>query len=283
MKIVVLLYFSLALQTLTTFGQEYLHIKDHKVYFEVSGSGQPLILIHGGYLDHGIWDNQVKYLNRNGFKTIVFDDQGHGNSINGEEEIFGFEIIEQLRTRLKIDKISLVGLSWGAMLAVDYTLKYPENVEKLVLISPGMNGWEYFIDPLAQHNYNLRQLARENNQKALFVEYFQRNWSDGPGQPATRLKKPTRSYLEKIMLKNVNIHWDDSWSKLSNKTQINSITAKTLMITGQLDALDIHEIAKKYDQNFYNCQWTEIKNVAHTLILERPKKTNRLLKRFLKE
>ncbi|CAM3383450.1 alpha/beta fold hydrolase [Aequorivita lipolytica] len=150
MKLIVLLLLTLMFQEFTAFGQalrpeqmvqSYLNIKDHKIYFETSGSGQSLILIHGGYLDHDIWNNQVTYLNNNGFKTIIFDDLGHGNTRNGREELYGYEIIEQLRTHLKLGKISLVGLSWGAMLSVDYTLKYPQNVDKLVLISPGMNGW----------------------------------------------------------------------------------------------------------------------------------------------
>ena len=292
MKIIVLLFSIFTLQGPAMVGQNsslektaenYLKIKDHHIYFEVAGNGNPIILIHGGYLDHSIWNSQVEYLNRHGYKTIIFDDLGHGSTVNGEEELYGYEIIEQLRSRLKLDKISLVGLSWGAMLAVDYSLKYPENVEKLVLISPGMNGWQYFKDPLAQQNYDLRQLAKKMNQKAMFVEYFQRNWSDGPGQPATRLRKPVRRYIEQIILQNVNEHWNESWSKLSNNTQINTITKKTLLITGQLDALDIHEIAKEYHQNIYNSQWTEIKNAAHTLVLEKPEKTNRLRGKFLKE
>ena len=91
-------------------AENYLKIKDHHIYFEVAGNGNPIILIHGGYLDHSIWNSQVEYLNRHGYKTIIFDDLGHGSTVNGEEELYGYEIIEQLRSRLKLDKISLVGL-----------------------------------------------------------------------------------------------------------------------------------------------------------------------------
>ncbi len=43
-------------------SRHYLEVKDHQIYYEVSGSGSPIILIHGGYLDHTIWDKQIEYL-----------------------------------------------------------------------------------------------------------------------------------------------------------------------------------------------------------------------------
>ena len=64
----------------------YIKIKDHKIYHELSGEGIPVILIHGGYLSSEIWNNQISFLNKNGFMTIVFDDLGHGKTIRGNEE-----------------------------------------------------------------------------------------------------------------------------------------------------------------------------------------------------
>ena len=61
----------------------------------------------------------------------------------------------------QIEKINLVGLSWGAILATDFALEYPERVEKLILLSPGLSGWDYFQDKDSERNFQLRQQAKQ--------------------------------------------------------------------------------------------------------------------------
>jgi pimeloyl-ACP methyl ester carboxylesterase len=87
--------------------------------------------------------------------------------------------------------------------------------------------------------------------------------------------------MVKILLNTVENHWEENWSKLSTKTKWSSIEAKTLIITGNLDAIDIFQIAKLYNKEINQSQWMEIKNVGHTLIIEKPKKVNRIIKKFL--
>lgn len=259
----------------------YIQIQDSKIYYEVSGKGNPVFLLHGGYLSSKVWEDQISYLSRNGFKTIAFDDLGHGQTINGQVDLYGYQIIEELRKKLGMEKISLVGLSWGAMLSIDYALNYPERITKLVLISPGMNGWDYFQDARAQENFNNRQIAKAQNDVKAFIEYFQRNWTYGPGKDSTRLRKNVRKNITEIMTCSVKNHWDEAWSLLSNKTDWDSIMAETLIISGKLDAIDIMMISEKYVHAIPNSKWVEIENVGHTLIVEKPSKINRILRNFL--
>lgn len=262
--------------------KDFLQIKDNQIYYEISGNGIPIILIHGGYLNHEIWQKQIDFFNKKGFKTIVYDDLGHGKTINGKEEVYGYQIVEEIRKKLNLEKINIIGLSWGSMIALDFALNNPKSLDKLILISPGLNGWNYFQDPKAEENFNQRQIAKINNDKNSFVEYFQKNWTDGPNQSTRRINEKLRNDIGEILLNTVENHWEENWSKLSTKTNWSSIEAKTLIITGNLDAIDILKIAKQYDEEIKKSQWIEIENVGHTLIVEKPKKVNRIIKNFLK-
>ena len=266
--------------------EDFIEVNDHKIYYEKSGFGKPVLLIHGGYLDNTMWDDQVEFLNKNGFMTIRFDDIGHGKSVSGKEKVYSHEIIETLLNELKINKVDIVGLSWGTMMAVDYSLKHPEKVNKLILISPGLSGWEYFKDERAKKNFEIRQVARKNNDKKLFVEYFQKNWTDGPSYDSLRIDPMIRKKIEEIMQRNMENHWNEDWSHLENPPaieRIDEIKTETLIVTGDLDGKDIQMIGEKLDKEIVDSKRIEIKNVAHTLNLEKPKKTNRIIRKFLKK
>lgn len=125
------------------------------------------------------------------------------------------------------------------MIALDFALNNPKSLDKLILISPGLNGWNYFQDPKAEENFNQRQIAKINNDKNSFVEYFQKNWTDGPNQSTQRINVKLRNDIGEILLNTVENHWEENWSKLSTNTNWSSIEAKTLIITGTLDAIDI--------------------------------------------
>ena len=104
------------------------------------------------------------------------------------KKLYGYEIVEELREKYNLDKINIIGLSWGSMITLDYAQQYPEYLNKIILISPGRNGWNYFQDKNAQKNFEKRKIAKANNDKIKFVEYFQKNWTDGPSQDSTRIK-----------------------------------------------------------------------------------------------
>ena len=264
--------------------KNYITVKDHKIYYETSGNGSPVLLIHGGYLDHTMWDKQVKFLNKRGYMTIRFDDMGHVKSISGIQTIFGHEIVRELLETLKIDEVCIVGLSWGSMIAVDFALQFPDKAKKLILLSPGLSGWEYFKDKAAKRNFEQRQIAKKNNDKKAFVEYFQKNWTDGPQSDSLRIGIGIRQQIEHMIQYNATHHWNKNWSELMVPPDIGRLSdlkAETLIVTGNLDALDIHMIAEKFNSSVENSKWIKISNVTHTLNLEKPLKLNKILLRFL--
>jgi len=94
-----------------------------------------------------------EHLSKN-YQCILFDQRGTGEShtnpldsttINLKVAISDIHLFLQ---RLKIKSISLLGHSWGTMLAISYAIKYPNSVTKLILIDPGPLKWAGFENML---------------------------------------------------------------------------------------------------------------------------------------
>ncbi|MEZ4884776.1 MAG: alpha/beta hydrolase [Chitinophagales bacterium] len=263
----------------------YIKFEDHQIYYETKGEGLPIIFLHGGYLHCGMWEQQMDFFAAKGFRAISYDDLGHGKTRDGTVKVFGHEVLLQILDSLNIQKAHLVGLSWGAMIAVDFCLQHPEKVEKMVLISSGLNGWEYFQDSLAAMNNQLRQKAKEQADTTNFVELFMRNWTDGPSQKTDRLDSSLRNSIRQIMTKTVTAHWGKNWSSLVQnppaRLQLEQIKQPVLLVKGSLDALDIHQITDIYQKKLDNAYRFDIPNVAHTLTMEKPDLLNEVLLDFL--
>lgn len=110
--------------------------------FRVSGEGNTIILIHAfnGYLES--WKPNVTPLVNAGFKVVTYDLLGRGLSdrplINYNLSDFRSQLHEIIELTMS-DKLYLVGSSFGSVIAADYVLHYPNQVEKIVFIGPA--GW----------------------------------------------------------------------------------------------------------------------------------------------
>ena len=104
------------------------------------GDGPPVVVLHGGPgADHGYLLPGFDLL-ANGRELIYYDQRGGGRSPVSRETPVGWrehvEDLEALRGLSGLSRLSLVGYSWGGLLALLYALTYPDRVERLGLVSP---------------------------------------------------------------------------------------------------------------------------------------------------
>lgn len=111
----------------------YCPVKHGKLYFEMTGSGEPIVLIHGGQMDCRIWDAEVELL-RSNYRVIRYDVRGYGRSPAPTEVYSLHEDLARLLDRLEVPKAHLVGLSLGGAAAIDFAIAHPERVGKLVVV-----------------------------------------------------------------------------------------------------------------------------------------------------
>jgi len=117
--------------------EQFVEINKVKICYQVQGEGYPVVLIHGFGSKKESFMAQVPALSQE-FKVISFDNRGSGKSgrpnIPYTMEMF-VDDIKALLDYLTIDKVHLIGLSLGGMIGLNYVLKHPNTVNKLVLIN----------------------------------------------------------------------------------------------------------------------------------------------------
>lgn len=139
-----LFVFLLASYSFAMSGQSsgYIPVKQGKLYYERSGSGQPILVLHGGPgsgLDQSYFKPQLLALATK-HEIIFYDQRGSGKSLDtamdrGVINLQQFtDDIESVRKSLGLDKVILLGHSWGSLLAMNYTITYPDRVTRLILI-----------------------------------------------------------------------------------------------------------------------------------------------------
>lgn len=113
---------------------------DPQLYVREFGNGQDtIIMLHGGWGgDHGGFIEAVKDL-QNQYHFVFYDQRGSLRSPFLDSLItfnHHLEDLELLRKELKLDKLTIVGHSMGAVLASAYATKYPQHIKQLILLAP---------------------------------------------------------------------------------------------------------------------------------------------------
>ena len=132
-----------AQQTPTT---GYAPVNGLKMYYEVHGSGDPVVLLHGAYMTiPSNWTGWIGELSKTR-KVIAVEMQAHGRTADIERDL-SFENLADdvaaLLDHLKIPSADLIGFSMGGGVAMQCAIRHPEKVRKVVSISAVFrhDGW----------------------------------------------------------------------------------------------------------------------------------------------
>ncbi len=126
----------------------YIVVHGYRRAYRVRGSGPPLLLIHGLACDSTTWIPVMDQLAEH-FTVIAPDLLGHGESDkpNADYSLGGFANgMRDLLTILGVDKVTVVGHSFGGGVAMQFAYQFPERTERVVLVSTGGLGHE--VTPL---------------------------------------------------------------------------------------------------------------------------------------
>jgi proline iminopeptidase len=105
------------------------------------GRGTPVIVLHGGPdFDHSYLLPELDRLSDT-FRLIYYDQRGRGRSAAGVRPqdvtlVSDIADLEKVRQHFKLDSVVLLGHSWGTVLALEYALRYPQRVSRLILMNP---------------------------------------------------------------------------------------------------------------------------------------------------
>ena len=115
-------------------------IRGISMFYSVYGKGRgaPILLIHGGLSSGDVWSFEVPTLSRD-HEVIVADSRGQGRSTHGLARLTYHRMAEDyvaLLVRLKVDKVTLVGWSDGAIIGLDIAIHHPKLLARLFAQAP---------------------------------------------------------------------------------------------------------------------------------------------------
>lgn len=124
---------------------QYADIKNgQRIHYLDIGEGPVVVFLHGsgsGASGHSNFNGNYQFLVENGFRVIVIDHVGYGYSskpIDVDYHInFFVECLRQTLESIGLEKYTLIGNSLGGAIALRYTVDYPQNVSRLLLMAPG--------------------------------------------------------------------------------------------------------------------------------------------------
>ena len=130
-------------------GSGLAEVNGTRLYYEMLGSGHPLVLIHGFSLDHRMWDGQFQALSRH-YQVIRYDARGFGRSdVPSGQGYLSVDDLSALMDYLDVPSAYLLGLSMGGGISIDMALTYPERVDALVLAASGLGGFDFSSEEAA--------------------------------------------------------------------------------------------------------------------------------------
>jgi 3-oxoadipate enol-lactonase len=260
----------------------FLHNGPNKISYQVEGMGLPIVWIHGGGVDHRMWQPQMKYF-CNRYQLITYDIRGHGQShyeVNEQPEIAD---LEALLDHLGLGQVALAGLSLGAVLAVDFVLAHPERVSKLILLSPGLVGVQEkeasYLEPLqklmAAVNSRDMEAAADVILQMTFSENSDRNI---PGLKAMKayVKATTTQYF-----KSGNYTRMPRLKEANPAPRLEEISCPTLVLHGSADADYIAKNVAVLEREIPDCQTVLLFGAGHLVNVEGQEAVNEAIELFL--
>jgi pimeloyl-ACP methyl ester carboxylesterase len=257
------------------------------LYYEMTGTGHPLTLIHGALVDRGLWDDQFAAFVRH-FRVIRYDMRGFGKSDvikAGAPPYSAVADLAGLLHYLNIEKTYVMGLSAGGALAVDFTLAHPEMVDTLITVAAGLMGYQ----PTTAHNDDLWpqvNAALQQGDVERAVELTLRYFTDGPQRTPEQVNPVARERVRVMTTHNYSRPNDpDSFFPVPEEPaaagRLSEIAVSTLVVVGDKDVEDVIEIAGYLESNIKGARKVVLPNTAHHPNLEQPAAFNQIVLDFL--
>jgi pimeloyl-ACP methyl ester carboxylesterase len=247
-------------------------------YFFNKKKSIPVVFIHGVGLDHQMWVKQVNYLNE--FSILTYDLLGHGKTPFNKDKLSLKDFSDQLLgllDYLKIEKINLVGFSLGSLIALDFSSRYQEKIDKLILIGTTYKRSDQERS-LVLERYNQAKLNKPISKQALKRWFSDKYLENNPETYNLFInllnKKPDdhKNFLKAYEL--FANHYD-------NFKDIKKIDRKTLVMTGSDDTGSTPAMSKDLVKDLVNSTYIEIQNGKHLCSIECADDVNINIKNFI--
>ena len=263
----------------------YAKVDGGRLYYETSGDGPALVLIHAGFLDSRMWDPQISLFSKS-HKVIRYDVRGFGKSDIARTKYSDYKDLHGILDHLEVKRVSIVGVSNGGRIASDFAVEYPSMVNHLVLVSPGMSGykssdqeeekmWEEFDAKMKPQEDAVRE-----GRAADAVEMDVATWASAQ-TPANRER------ITQIAMDNFHVQVENPWKhqvppEPRTWHRLSQIRTPTLLIIGDRDVAPQIVMAGNIHSHISGSKKMLIQGADHIVNMSKPHEFNRTVLEFLK-
>ena len=260
--------------------------------WENGESGPVTILLHGIGGSVEMWQDNIESLSEQN-KVYAFDMVGFGQTGKPDAAYtlsFQADFLHSFMNALEIESANLVGMSLGGGVALDFSLRYPHRMEKLVLVdSVGLGKEAHILFRLPTLPLVGEWLTRPNRERmrALLEECFYDTGSVSEEMVDLFYELSTQPGAQNAYLSTLR-----SLGSINGLRQmvldsilrgLNRLEAATLIIWGRQDKILPLEQAQRADKRLPNSELKIIDQCGHLPAMEKPEQFNRIVTDFLNQ
>lgn len=250
--------------------------------YDLSGSGEALVLIHGAQSDRSVFDNLLPVITEH-FRVLRFDQRGIGKSSKPDHPYSIAMLADDtaaLMDHVGFDSAHIFGVSMGGMIAQELALRHPNRVRTLVIgcSTAGGPGAIALDDEASMSAYSTDDLSAAERAGALASTIFTKGFLDKHPEIVTALteareKNPLEPVSFARRMEAARAH--DTYERLPK------ISCPTLVITGKDDAIIAWENSKRLAARIPDARLVLLEPAGHGFWIEQSKETLEALLHFL--
>jgi pimeloyl-ACP methyl ester carboxylesterase len=262
----------------------YAAINGGNLYYEVAGQGETLVLLHAGFVDSRMWDDQWPEFAQT-YGVIRFDMRGYGKSDPARGPLTRRDDLLRLLNHLNVTRAHLLGCSIGGEIAIDFTLEHPQMVSSLITVSAAPGSFEMQGEPPPHLMEMIGAVQQGDLARASDLQI--RIWVDGPfRQPeqVDALVRQRAAEMNRIPVQQGTWAIDMQPANPLHPpaaNRLHEIHVPTLIIAGALDHPEILRAADVMTAEIKGARKVIIPDAAHVPNMERPVEFNRTVLDFL--
>ncbi|WP_227981976.1 alpha/beta fold hydrolase [Nocardia spumae] len=253
-------------------------------YRDTGGEGRPVVLLHASFVDSTMFDPQLSALGRR-HRVIAPDARGHGESANATKPFRQVDDLAALLRQLEVTSAVLVGVSMGAMLAVDAAIEHPELVDGLIVSGRGIGEPEY-RDRWSKKTAESQADALARGDIAAWMDGFI-SWAAGPTRSPADVDpaviEKLRLMAGRTLAKHTAPEPDYHLRVADVATRARTIRVPVLAVDGALDSPDLTATVDRLLHAVPHARRTTIDHAGHYPNMEQPANYNSLVEKFLDE
>lgn len=263
---------------------QFANINGVKMHYDMQGEGEPLVLIHAAIANLHMWDAQVAAFAPH-FRVICYDVRGFGETPDPAGNYTDYADVKALLDHLGVQRTHVLGISNGGRIALEVALTYPDLVNKLVLVAPGLPGYKAPPDPFDEERSAKVDAATKVGDNTLAAELTAQIWVDGPRRTPAQVDPAFRQRALALIRHTIDLGIGEGigdYARPLAAERPNDLKAQTLLVFGEEDLQIMRAIADQIEKIFPNIQRVDMPGTAHLPPMEKPEQFNRIVLDFLR-